>query len=243
MDSLSSEGPGRLSRIPRRPTAADEVALYIKREIFEGRLEPGQRVPQAEIAAELGMSATPVREALAALARDGSIIVRQRRGAFVAPFDTRTIRNHFALCGAVFGFAAGRAAVEADPETVPVLERMLGRLVAADDAGAFFAIVMECYATINRQADSPTLRAVLRALVGIVPGNMFDTVPATRTVALEGLPHVVRAIACRDAKAAERACASMFQGHGEAVLAHLRERGLLEADGTPDVDVPATLAR
>ncbi len=61
--------------------------------IHNGALGPGDRVNEVEIAERLGVSRSPVREALARLAHDGLVEHRPRRGAFVAEFTERDIRE------------------------------------------------------------------------------------------------------------------------------------------------------
>lgn len=59
----------------------------LKRDIFEFRLLPGQRFSETTIATQLGMSRTPLREALHKLEREGYLSVSSRSGWFVTPFD------------------------------------------------------------------------------------------------------------------------------------------------------------
>src|SRR3982751_2093819 len=97
------------ARLARR-SSGDEAALLIRRMIFDGELRPGERVPQDDVAAMLGISRIPVREALIALEREGWVTIEMNRGAFVNAFDARSVRDHYELFGLVYGFA-GRLAI------------------------------------------------------------------------------------------------------------------------------------
>ncbi|HLT70291.1 MAG TPA: GntR family transcriptional regulator, partial [Acidimicrobiales bacterium] len=81
--SRSSATPVRAGppRPPRPPSGAEVAALHVRRMIFEGRLRPGDRVPQDAVAAELGISRIPLREALIALEREGWVRLEAHRGA------------------------------------------------------------------------------------------------------------------------------------------------------------------
>src|SRR3954469_4259307 len=107
-----------------RQSSGDEAALLIKRMIFEGELKPGQRVPQDEVAAMLGISRIPVREALIALEREGWGTIEMHRGAFVNAVDANSVRDNDELFGLVYGFAAQRAIARAGPELVERLTEL-----------------------------------------------------------------------------------------------------------------------
>jgi DNA-binding GntR family transcriptional regulator len=71
----------------RDKTKEEQVADYLREGIIAGRIARGSRLKQAEIAAELMTSITPVREALKLLAAEGYVVGDSFKGAVVAPFD------------------------------------------------------------------------------------------------------------------------------------------------------------
>src|SRR5437588_9785167 len=100
-------------RLARR-SSGDEAALLIRRMIFDGELRPGERVPQDDVAAMLGISRIPIREALIALEREGWVTIELHRGAFVNALDERAVRDSYDLFGLVYGFAVRRAIERGD---------------------------------------------------------------------------------------------------------------------------------
>ncbi len=68
-----------------RPNLADTVADAIREMIVDGRLADGDRINEVQISAQLGVSRTPLREALNRLTSDGSLWAKPRHGYFVAP--------------------------------------------------------------------------------------------------------------------------------------------------------------
>ena len=118
---LHDESPSRQGRLVRRLTS-DHVAERLRGMIFSGALRPGERLRQNEIAAELGVSRLPVREAVQVMERDGLVVVEPHLGAFVAPFDAQVIHDHFEIVGLVQGVAARRLAERGDPELLARLE-------------------------------------------------------------------------------------------------------------------------
>ncbi|MCU1376567.1 MAG: transcriptional regulator, GntR family, partial [Actinomycetia bacterium] len=89
----------------RRRSSGHQAADYIRQLIFEGRLKPGERVPQDDIAEALALSRIPVREGLIALEREGWVTIELNRGAFVNALDADAIRDSYELFGLIYGFA------------------------------------------------------------------------------------------------------------------------------------------
>ena len=163
-------------RLVRR-SSGDQAATYIRRLIFEGELRPGERVPQEEIARALGCSRIPVREALIALEREGWVVIELHRGAFISALDEPSVRDHYDLFGQLYGFAVQRA-VERDPDELLRRLRELGDVLATtDDVAEFQAATIQFHDAVVDSAHSPRVRAVLRGLTSIIPGNFFELVP------------------------------------------------------------------
>ena len=101
--------------------SGEQAAAYIRQLIFTGKLLPGTRLPQGEIAEALGISRIQVREAIVALEREGWVTTRFHHGAFVNSFDEDTIRDHYVLFGMVYGLACRRALRRNDPDLIPRL--------------------------------------------------------------------------------------------------------------------------
>jgi DNA-binding GntR family transcriptional regulator len=80
------------------PTSlADTAYVQVKQNIFDFQLVPGDRFSETEIAEQLGMSRTPVREALARLQREGYLEVHFRSGWSVKPFDFEMFEHLYDL--------------------------------------------------------------------------------------------------------------------------------------------------
>ena len=71
-------------------TRRDEVVQQLREEIVSGMLRPGEVIKDAELAARLGLSITPVREALAQLAMEGLVEMPPNRAKRVAPLTKRS---------------------------------------------------------------------------------------------------------------------------------------------------------
>ena len=115
-----------------RRSSGNDAALYIRRLIFEGELRPGERVPQDEIAHELGISRIPIREALIALESGGWVTIELHRGAFVTALDEQAED----LQRLVIEFHAAISAAARSPRINVVLRAMSGLV-----PGNFFELV------------------------------------------------------------------------------------------------------
>lgn len=79
-------GGSDLQRIIKKETLAEQAFNLIKKDIISGKLAPDEELPEKKLAEELGISRTPIREALKRLAAEGLIIISDAKMATVASF-------------------------------------------------------------------------------------------------------------------------------------------------------------
>jgi len=133
---------------------ADQVYQRIKDDLFDFRMLPGERFTEAELAARLGVSRTPVRLGLARLAREGFVLAQPRSGwqarpfdfeRFEALYDVRVVLEQAAverLCAREPMDGAGILGALADVWLAPPPQRILdGRLVAQLDEAFHCSLV------------------------------------------------------------------------------------------------------
>ena len=210
-----------------RPTTSERVAVEVRRRIWTGEYASGRRLHQDELAAALGVSRIPVREALIALAHEGTVRMEPHRGAFVTPVDEASVRDHYELFAHLDGFALTKAIERAD--TTRRRELAAAMTAAADtaDVDELHRLVIGARDRIHELGGSPRFDAVAAGLRGIVPGNFFAEVPGAATVARTRLPEVGVALAAGDATGATAAYRTMLHEQAELVVATLRDRGVL----------------
>ena len=130
--ALSAEIPLGRSVKPLSERLADRILEDVK----AGRLTPGERLKEEELAQTHAVSRATVREALIALARQGHVVRTPRFGARIAEFSRHDLDDLFELRAALLAVAAGRFAREADATGRQTLETMVAKLekAAADAA-------------------------------------------------------------------------------------------------------------
>jgi DNA-binding GntR family transcriptional regulator len=218
-----------------RPTSTQQVADYIRRQIFEGRLAVGERVPQDEIAAQLGVSRVPVREAVIALDREGWVLIQPHRGAYVVGLDENSTRDHYELLGRVYGYGVLRAAERASDEQLAALAEVHRRLQAATDPQEFSQLNMEFLRCLVVMAASRRVSATIRLMaVWIVPGDFFAGLPEAIRIHKRYLRTAMKALRARDGEAAEAEIIAMIRQEGDLLVTLLTERGVVGPTGERD---------
>jgi DNA-binding GntR family transcriptional regulator len=214
--------PEHLARL----SSGEHAAVYIRRLIFDGRLRPGERIPQEQIAQALGVSRIPVREALIALEREGWVTIEMHRGAFVNALDEHAARDTYELFGLVYGLAVRRAISRANANLAERVASIAHDLTETEDPDAISRLTIAFHATIVDAAASPRIKAVLRAMSGLVPGNFFELVPGAVEVERKGLTAIAGAVGKRDAEKASDGYQRMMRRQGELVVKLFADRGL-----------------
>src|SRR5919204_2437086 len=90
-DTFKNGSRLRIRRIERPKSLAETVLAHLRSSIVHGDLELGQPLSERQLADELGVSKTPVREALAQLRNEGLVLIYPQRGAFVFTLSAREV--------------------------------------------------------------------------------------------------------------------------------------------------------
>jgi DNA-binding GntR family transcriptional regulator len=99
--------------------------------IISGILKPGERLMEIQLAEEMGVSRTPVREAIRKLELEAFVVMVPRKGAYVAGVSHKDVADVFEIRTALEGLAAGLAAERITSDEIEQMERVL--LVTDDD--------------------------------------------------------------------------------------------------------------
>jgi DNA-binding GntR family transcriptional regulator len=112
-----------------------QVQAFILKASYEGTLGPGDRLNESTISAQLGISRTPVREALTYLESSGLVVRIPRRGFYLASLSADDAAHCYAMRGLLEGYAARQIAGHLDGAQLDALEQIIGRMGAAVEAG------------------------------------------------------------------------------------------------------------
>src|SRR3954470_17732705 len=145
-------------------TVAGQVAEHLKAEILAGERAPGSRLPQVEIARALGVSTTPVREALAMLQQEGLVRLHPQRGAVVFLPSVGDLREHYEIRAALEALAAAKTAEAFDPAWAGPLETLLDEMADGPPAARYIALNQRFHTTLYEHCGRPKLVEMIVAL-------------------------------------------------------------------------------
>ena len=111
--------------VATRRVLADEVTDDLREAIVSHELEPGRKLPEDELAAQLGVSRGPVREALMRLEREGLVVIERHRGATIASWNRQDIEEIYSLRGALEELALQWACKNATSADIASMEDVL----------------------------------------------------------------------------------------------------------------------
>ena len=117
------------------------VSEALRQAIKDGVLKPGERLMEIQLAEELGVSRTPIREAIRKLELEGFVVMVPRRGTYVADISLKDIAQVFEIRSALEELAAGLAAERITPDELEYLERILVEINEYIDNDQFDKIV------------------------------------------------------------------------------------------------------
>jgi DNA-binding GntR family transcriptional regulator len=225
---LIEEGP------PLSPSASVTASELIREAIVDGRLAPGQRLKEEELARELGMSRTPVREALLILQSDGLVESAPRRGATVRAYAVDDLDDLYQLRAVLEGHAARRAATRISAADVRRLEDSCARferLRAADDLQDLVKENLFFHNVILDAAESARLRGLARKVIQVplVYKSYYWYSVEQKLISQHYHRQLTRALATGDSERAEMIMKEHVLEARDFLLARLRERG---EDGT-----------
>ncbi|MEM1307737.1 MAG: GntR family transcriptional regulator [Pseudomonadota bacterium] len=194
----------RTGRIRRR-NLHEETADRIRVLILDGALPPGKRISEKTLCDEFGVSRTPVREALKALATEGLVTITPNRGAAVTEITNDELADAFPVMGALEGLAGELAAEHMADVEIAAIARLHDQMlahVAARALGPYFTVNQRIHQSIVAGARNNVLREQYdqisaRMRLARYRANMSDTRWAQAVAEHE---QILTALKARDGK-------------------------------------------
>lgn len=205
-----------------RRSLYDPVADQLRDMIVRGELAGGDKIRMGELAEVLGVSMTPLREALKVLAEEQLIELLPNRGARVLPYTAEEAAQLFEVIATLEGLAAERTAARLSPGALAALEAMHTEMRRHFEAGRrepYFALNSAIHAELIAGAGNDVLIATHRRLsVRANRGRWVAIVDESRwRQAMDEHEELMGALRARDAAAAGRIWRAHMRHTGEAV--------------------------
>jgi DNA-binding GntR family transcriptional regulator len=206
----------------------DLVTSTLRELILDHTLKPNERLRQEDLAARLGVSRMPVRDALKRLEAEGLVQITAR-GAVVADMSPDLIWEDYVIRAALEGTATRLAVERIDDVTLTCLEEILEQLRRTEDHDEELKHADQFHETLYAQSGMPRLCAMIRTLRSSCERYRRASlyVPGRSARAVERRSELLRTCRARDAAEAERIMQATILENAEHLLRALR------ADGRP----------
>jgi DNA-binding GntR family transcriptional regulator len=215
-----------------RPQLSEDVARFVRKRIFDGTYTAGEYVRLDQLAAELGISVTPVREALFQLRAEGLLAQQPRRGFVVLPVTERDLTDVANLQAHVGGELAARAADNIDEDQLRELKEIQAELedaYAGNDVERTVRLNHEFHRAINMAADSPKLAQMMSQITRYAPESVFPIIAGWPTQSIKDHRRVLSALAKHDGDLARKAMSDHLAAGAAPLIDHLVEHGVVDS--------------
>lgn len=212
-----------------RTTLNREAYRALRQAILGRKIPPGQKLVVRVLAEELGLSPTPVKEALAALEREGLVVAVPHRGYFVLEPSLEDVREIYSLREVLEGLAA-RLAVENDGRALlRKLERLFEKQCEAaerNDIDTYGDLDLAFHRTLWEAAGSKRLLATAETIDGQIRMliNSSAAIPGRLPQSRAEHQAILQAVRDKDPQAAEAAMRTHVRNAGQALEQFLVSR-------------------
>jgi DNA-binding GntR family transcriptional regulator len=188
--------------------ASDRAVDQLRERILDGEYIPGERLGEVDLAEKLGVSRTPVREALRRLAAEGLVDITTNKGARVIEYPRHDLDMIFDIRGRVEGLAARSAATAATAAEIDELEEIATVLKARSEANELnevYRLNAEFHSTLNGLAGSQVLTNTVGQLIHspVLLRTLHSFDPVARQRSAGHHLEIVAALRARDPEWAE----------------------------------------
>ncbi len=234
------------SRMPSdRQQLSEEVASYLRELIFSGEIVQGEFLRPDPIAERLGVSNTPVREALLTLRGEGLVLLIPRRGFVVATLSRQDVQDLFWAQAMIAAELAARAATritKADLERLMAIQHNHEVAVRDGDVDSLERLGHQFHRLVNLAADSPRLAQLLGTTVRYLPNRFYARVAGQVSATLDVHPKIIDALKRRNARDARAIMSDHILAGGQIVLHNLEEHNVFGTPGDVGGDGPISVA-
>jgi DNA-binding GntR family transcriptional regulator len=196
-----SARPLRRRRPLRRAQLSDEVAGHLRAAIMSGSLRPGTFIRLDETAAELGVSVTPVREALLKLRGEGMVQLEPHRGHVVLPLTPQDIDDIFWLQATIareLAVAATDHITEAEIDELHRINESLAAAVSTADAETVAGLEFAFHRVFNQASGRIKLAWFLLNAARYMPVLVYAADPQWGVAAVDNHRKLIAALRRRD---------------------------------------------
>ncbi|WP_298012180.1 GntR family transcriptional regulator [uncultured Castellaniella sp.] len=209
-----------------RDTLHQRVAARLRELLIQGTLQPGAKLNERELCEILGVSRTPLREAIRLLAAEGMVVLEAGRGAFVPVLTREAIVGAFDVLASLEGLAGEQAAQRITDEELAELRALQHEMQAAferRDLPTYYGLNARAHDLFSQAARNPVLREIWGQLNSRMHALRFRSNQDEKKWmhALNEHAQILAALQKHDAVAARQLLEQHLHRKRDAVLEHL----------------------
>lgn len=198
-----------MTRIKKNDLLSEKVYKRIKEEIITHKLPPNSRLKEEQLAKELGVSRSPVREALRKLASEGFITLFPNRGAIINEISIKDVIEIYEIRGTLFGLAGALSSQNISKKDLEKLEEIINKMqevLIKGDTYNFSLLDEEFDNLILKTSRNKNLIEILKIINDRIRMIRFESlsVPGRMEKAFGELKKIFYAIKNRDKENAEK---------------------------------------
>jgi len=209
--------------VERHRKASDWMLDWLRESIISGQLPPGEQLPLVALANQVGLSTTPIREALSRLRDEGLVVGDSHRTFQVAPLTLSDIRDYYLIHAFLCGVIAERAATSLSAEAKSELTALAVKMRESRDEAGVAELAQHFHQIIIGSSDDVLRRFVTSTSRLVARRATPDDEPARSSI--DDFDAISEALVAGDGPR----CRALMERHvsdtGSAVIADLRSRG------------------
>lgn len=206
-----------------QPSLYDGAIARIRSLIVRGVLKPGEQIIEADLSNRLGISRTPVREAVKLLSTEGLVLLRRNRSPIVAPYERQEVLELFQVVSSLERLGAEQAAIcmtDNELKQLHEIQRQMESHHSAGDRDTYFALNQQIHAFIMDCSRNKVLKFTHESLMARVERARFFalSVEGRWDESIQEHRELLGYLTARDAEKAGKCLADHVLRTGEIVV-------------------------
>ena len=216
----------KTTEMPLSWQVAEKIRILIRKD----ELASGKRLSEQKLCDQLGVSRTPLREALRMLSSEGLVKVSPNKGACVAQVSIEDVFHMFETMSILEGSCARLAAERITDEDLAEMERLHGqleKLYSCNDPDGYMRFNQNYHKFIQEKAGNPILSKIVSGLRDVILLHRYRQIyyPGRLDASMEEHRGLMEAFRARDGERAERLMKTHLIKQCQALVAYYAEQG------------------
>ncbi|MFB3915882.1 MAG: GntR family transcriptional regulator [Terriglobales bacterium] len=213
----------------KRTSLADEICDYLRSAIYQFRIRPGDQVNELELMKQMGVSRSPIREAMRILEGEGIIERVSGKGAVVAKVTRKEIEENYGIRAVLEAYAAEQAVKNLTENDLSHLEEIYNEMVKAGEANdvkTYAQLNFDFHRAFVKLSKNTSLQKLLRTLHGRARWFLFGGLSVDRAteVSLKEHREILDAFVARDSERVFQAVRRHILAAGNKVQESFQEK-------------------